>query len=237
MKLYACAAVLALLQLTGCGQGAPPAASPSTSAADAPPEIPVVGREVRILAFGDSLFAGYGLPADQSYPARLEAALRARGINARIANAGVSGNTTADGLARLRFTLDNQQPTPDLVLLELGANDMLRALPAEQARANLDTMLAEFGRRKIPVVLMGMLAPPNLGADYRHQFDTIFPDLAKKHRAALVPFFLQPVMDRPDRVQGDRLHPNQQGVEAIVVATVDTVAKAVPSPAVPPPPR
>lgn len=235
MKLYVPALAGALL-LAACGKSEPPPTPPSESA-EAPPEIPVMGREMRILALGDSLFAGYGLKSDQSYPARLEAALRARGINARVANAGVSGNTTADGLARLAFTLDNQKPPPDLALIELGANDMLRALPPEQARANLDAILAELGRRGIPVVLMGMLAPPNLGAEYRRAFDAIYPALAKKHGAVLVPFFLQAVMDRPDLVQEDRLHPTEHGIDAIVAATIDKVAAAVPKPAAPPPPR
>jgi len=226
MKLYA-ALGLALL-LGACGKGEPPAPPPTAAASDAPPEIPVMGREVRILALGDSLFAGYGLRSDESYPARLEAVLRARGINARVANAGVSGNTTADGLARLKFTLDNQPQPPELALVELGANDMLRALSPDDARANLDAILAEFGRRKVPVVLMGMLAPPNLGADYRRKFDTIYPDLAKKHGAMLVPFFLQSVIAHPDLIQQDRLHPTAPGIEAIVADTVDRVAGAVP---------
>jgi len=226
MKLYA-ALGLALL-LGACGKGEPPAPPPTAAVSDAPPEIPVMGREVRILALGDSLFAGYGLRSDESYPARLEAALRARGINARVANAGVSGNTTADGLARLKFTLDNQPQPPELALVELGANDMLRALSPDDARANLDAILAEFGRRKVPVVLMGMLAPPNLGADYRRKFDTIYPDLAKKHGAMLVPFFLQSVIAHPDLIQQDRLHPTAPGIEAIVADTVDRVAGAVP---------
>lgn len=226
MKLYA-ALGLALL-LGACGKGEPPAPPPTAAVSDAPPEIPVMGREVRILALGDSLFAGYGLRSDESYPARLEAALRARGINARVANAGVSGNTTADGLARLKFTLDNQPQPPELALVELGANDMLRALSPDDARANLDAILAEFGRRKVPVVLMGMLAPPNLGADYRRKFDTIYPDLAKKHGAVLVPFFLQSVIAHPDLIQQDRLHPTAPGIEAIVADTVDRVAGAVP---------
>ncbi len=231
MKVYGPAlmgTVLAALPLAGCGKEQPPAAPPTEAPADSPPAIAAMGQEVPILAFGDSLFAGYGLQSDQSYPARLEAALRARGINVRIANAGVSGNTTADGLARLAFTLDGQKAPPALALVELGANDMLRALPPEQARANLDAILTELGKREIPVVLMGMLAPPNLGADYRRQFDTIYPALAKKHGAVLVPFFMQPVFDKPALVQQDHLHPTAEGVEEIVAATVDTVAGAIP---------
>lgn len=230
MKSHA-GALAAVLLLAGCGKSEPPAAPPSgasTQGAAASPELPVMGPERPILALGDSLFAGYGLRSDQSYPARLEAALRAGGINARIANAGVSGDTSADGLARLKFTLDNQNPPPELALVELGANDMLRALPPEQARANLDAILAEFDRRKIPVVLMGMLAPPNLGADYGRRFDAIYPALAAKHHAALVPFFLQAVLDRPDLVQQDHLHPTAEGVEAIVAATLGKVAAALP---------
>jgi acyl-CoA thioesterase-1 len=108
---------------------------------------------------------------------------------------------------------------------------MLRGLPPEQVRANLDAILTELGKRKIRVVLMGMLAPPNLGADYRRRFDTIYPELAKKHGAALVPFFLQGVIGRADLVQADRLHPTAPGIEAIVAATVAPVADALPKPA------
>ena len=231
MKLYAPAfgaSLIGALLLSACGKSdqAPPA--PPSQSAEAPPEIPVMGKEVRVLALGDSLFAGYGLKSDQSYPARLEGALRARGINARVVNAGVSGNTTADGLARLAFTLSNQNPAPDVALVELGANDMLRALPPEQARANLDAILTELSKRKIRVVLMGMLAPPNLGADYRRKFDAIYPELAAKHGAVLVPFFMQAVMDRSDLVQADRLHPTEHGIDAIVAATIDQVAGVMP---------
>jgi acyl-CoA thioesterase-1 len=229
MKWYR-GAMVAMLLLGACSKQEGPEAARSQSA-QAAPELPVMGAERRMLALGDSLFAGYGLRSDESYPARLEAALRARGIDARVANAGVSGNTTADGLARLSFTLDNQKIVPELVLVELGANDMLRGLPPEQVRANLDAILSELGKRKIRVVLMGMLAPPNLGADYRRRFDTIYPELAKKHGAALVPFFLQGVIGRADLVQADRLHPTAPGIEAIVAATVAPVADALPKPA------
>lgn len=227
MKLYAVAPLAALL-LTACGKADAPPPPPPSARVETPPEIPVMGEEKRVLAFGDSLFAGYGLRSDQAYPVRLEAALRARGINARIANAGVSGNTSAEGLARLKFTLDNQQRPPDLVLISLGGNDLLRGLPPEQTRANLDAILAELGRRKIRVMLMGLLAPPNMGPEYRGKFDPIYPALAEKHGATLVPFFLQPVMDRPDLVQQDHIHPTGPGIETIVAATVDRVAHALP---------
>ncbi len=178
-----------------------------------------MGREWRILAIGDSLFAGYGLRAEQSYPARLEAALRARGVNARIANAGVSGDTTAGGLERLAFTLNNQPQIPELAIISLGGNDMLRGVPPEQTRANLEAIVTELRRRKIRVLLMGMLAPPNLGADYRGKFDPIYPALAEKHGVSLVPFFLKAVIDKPDLIQPDHVHPTARGIEEIVAAT------------------
>jgi acyl-CoA thioesterase-1 len=236
MKLYAGLAI-GMLLLAGCERREPPPPPPATQSADAPPDIPVMGPERRILAFGDSMLTGYGLATSDSYPAKLEAALRSRGINARMTNAGVSGDTTADGLQRLAFTLTSQERAPDLVLVSLGGNDMLRGLPPEQTRANLDTILSEFDKRKIKVVLLGMLAPPNMGADYRAKFDPIYPVLAKKHRAVLVPFFLQPVMGRPDLVQQDHIHPTVQGIETIVAATVDQIVGALPRPAAPPPPR
>lgn len=232
MKVYAGVAVLALL-LAGCGKGseAPVVnATPSEagSALDAPPEVPVMGPERRILAIGDSLFAGYGVDRGEGYPAKLDVALRARGVNARIADAGVSGDTTAGGLQRLAFTLDSQPLPPELVLISLGGNDMLRGLPPEQTRANLDAILAELDKRGIKAVLMGMLAAPNMGADYRAKFDPIYPALAGRHKAALVPFFLEPVIDKPDLVQKDHIHPTAAGIEAIVAATAATVADALP---------
>lgn len=243
MKLYG-PALLGMLLLAGCGSGdgndpsGQAAAVPVETAATAPPDIPVMGAEVRVLALGDSLFTGYGLGSGESYPAKLEAALRARGINARIANAGVSGDTTAGGLQRLKFTLDSQPSPPALAVISLGGNDMLRGVSPDQTRTNLDAILTELGRRKIPAVLMGMLAAPNLGPEYRAQFDPIYPALAKEHGAGLVPFFLQPVIGRPELIQQDRIHPTAQGIEEMVAATVDTVAKALPvSPATPPPPR
>ncbi len=227
MKVYGGMLAGALL-LTGCGGADEPAPPPSQAATDAPPEVPVMGAERRILALGDSLFAGYGLERGEGYPEKLEAALRARGIDARIANAGVSGDTTAGGLQRLKFTLDSQKVPPELVLISLGGNDILRGLPPAQTRDNLDAILKELQRRGIKAVLMGMLAPPNLGAEYRAAFDPIYPALAKRYDAALVPFFLQPVIGQPALVQRDRIHPTVQGIEAMVAATADEVAGALP---------
>lgn len=222
MKLYGLV-LAATIVLAACDSAAPSAPVPSASPEAS--ERQLIGPERRIVALGDSLFAGYGLKPAESYPAKLEAALRARGVNARIANAGVSGDTSAGGRERLEFTLASQSAPPALVIVSLGGNDLLRGLPPEMTRANLDAILTELGKRKIPVMLMGMLAPPNMGADYRARFDAIYPALAKKHGAGLVPFFLQAVIGKPDLVQPDHIHPTARGIEEIVAATAGEVAK------------
>ncbi len=222
--------IIPVILLAACGTQAPEQAVVSEPAANAgmPAEAAVMGPERQILAFGDSLFAGYNVDKGESYPARLEAALRARGINARVANAGVSGDTSAAGLQRLAFTLDAQKVQPELVILELGGNDLLRNLPPAETRANLAAMLDELARRKIPVLLMGMRAPPNLGADFVREFDGAYPALARQYGAALVPFFIEPVFDKPELIQPDRIHPTAEGIEVLVAATVDKVADALP---------
>jgi len=224
------------LVLAGCGEQAADVQQQATVPADASaPVAPAVvtpsavaGPELRILALGDSLFAGYGLQQGEGYPERLEEALRERGVNARVSNAGVSGDTSAAGLQRLGFVLDNEEEAPDLALVELGANDMLRGIPPEQTRANLDAILTELDRRGIRAVLMGMRAPPNLGSGYVAQFDAIYRELAQKHGAALVPFLIESVWGRPELIQADRLHPTAQGIDALVEATVSGVAEALP---------
>lgn len=235
------ASPLALVFVLGaCGSEqtpAPPAKAVEAAQPDLPPDLPVVGEELRIVALGDSLFTGYGLEPGQSYPTRLEAALRARGINARITNAGVSGDTTGGGAGRLDFTLNSLQKPPALVIISLGGNDMLRGLAPDQTRQNLDEMLGKLKARSIPVVLLGMLSAPNLGADYRGAFDPIYPALAKKHGATLVPFFLQPLIGKPELIQADRIHPTLEGIDLMVGSTVDAVAGALPKaakPAAPP---
>lgn len=221
--------IIAVISLAACGSEAPaPEPTSAASAAEAAPDLPVMGPERRILAFGDSLFAGYNLDQGESYPAKLEAALRARGINARVSNAGVSGDTTAAALQRLAFTLDAQETLPELVIVEFGGNDLLRNLPPAETRANLAAMLDELAKRDIPVLLMGMRAPPNLGADFQREFDGIYPALAEEYGAALVPFFIESVYDQPQLIQPDRIHPTAEGIETIVGATVDEVAAALP---------
>lgn len=209
--------------IAGCSADNAPEPAPveSPTVAQVPTDAPV------ILAFGDSLYAGYQLNPGEGYPPRLEAALVAAGTPARLVNAGVSGDTTAAALRRLAFTLDNQPVKPTLALVGLGGNDMLRGLQPAETRANLDAILTEFDNRKIPVVLTGMLAAPNLGEDYGKKFNEIWPQLAKKHDAGLVPFFLAPVLGNKALMLEDNVHPNAQGIERMVAATQGTVAKAL----------
>jgi acyl-CoA thioesterase I len=170
----------------------------------------------RILAFGDSLTAGLGLNPDAAFPARLEAVLRSDGIDARVINGGVSGETTACGVARLDWALGDH---PDLVILELGANDALRGIDPKLAYANLDKILARLKASGAKVLLTGMLAPPNWGRDYQQEFAAIFPTLADKYQVPLYPFFLDGVATDPSLNQPDGLHPNAQGA-ALIAAKV-----------------
>ena len=170
-------------------------------------------KAVEILAFGDSLTAGFGLPPEAAFPVRLEARLRAHDIDVRVVNSGGSGDTTADGLARLDWALGDK---PAIVILELGANDMLRGIPPGAVRANLDAMIAKAQAAGAKVLLAGMRAAPNWGADYQREFDAIYPELAKAHGVALYPFFLDGVALRPELNQPDGLHPNERGVGVLV---------------------
>jgi acyl-CoA thioesterase I len=176
-----------------------------------------------ILDLGDSLTAGYGLPEGEAFPARLEAWLRQRGVAARVVNAGVSGDTTAGGLARLDWAMADK---PDLVILALGANDALRGIDPTTVRANLDKMIRKIEAAGARVLLFGMLAPPNWGEAYAKTFDRIFPDLAQAYHVPLYPFFLEGVAMKPELNQADGLHPNAQGV-AVLVAHIGPVVAGV----------
>lgn len=224
----------ALLALAGCGGAADEASAPVGAEAGADraalPAVPVMGPERRIIAFGDSLFAGYGVDPRDSYPAKLEAALRAKGVNAKVVNAGVSGDTTAAGLQRLQFTLDAQGQLPELFILELGGNDLLRGLSPDQTRANLAQMLTVLREAKVPVLLMGMRSPPNYGPEYQAQFDAIYRDLAREYGAALIPFWLEDIYREPELFQSDKIHPTVEGIERLVASTLDEVQGALPPP-------
>ncbi|HLI10411.1 MAG TPA: arylesterase [Alphaproteobacteria bacterium] len=167
----------------------------------------------RVLLLGDSISAGYGLPADEALPAQLQAALRKAGYHVDVINGGVSGDTTAGGLARLDWMLAEK---PDIVVVELGGNDGLRGLDPKETYTNLDRILDRLAQAKVRVLLAGMLAPPNLGADYGRDFDGIYPALAKRHHCLLVPFILDGVAAKAALNQADGIHPNAKGVQAIV---------------------
>ena len=220
----------ALFALAACGgeTAEAPAEIAENSESAELPEIPLMGPERTILAFGDSLFAGYGLEPGQSYPAKLENALRRQGINAVMVNAGISGDTSSAGLERLEFTLDSQDTKPDLFILELGGNDLLRGISPEETRANFDAMLTELNSRDIPVLIMGMRAPPNYGPEYQAEFDAIYAEMAEKYDTAIIPFWLNDIYKDTDLFQRDRIHPTEEGIEALVASTLDEVAAAIP---------
>lgn len=170
-------------------------------------------RPLRLLAFGDSLTAGYRLRVSAAFPAQLERALAARGRRVEVINAGVSGDTTARGLARLDWSLGER---PDAMILALGANDALRGVKPEVTYANLDRILTRLGERRVPVLLAGMLAPPNMGRRYGRRFNAIFPRLAERHGVPLYPFFLDGVAANRALNLGDGVHPNGDGVAVMV---------------------
>lgn len=177
-------------------------------------------KSLRVLFLGDSIAAGYGLAAEDSLPTRLEAALRQAGFAVEMINGGVSGDTTAGGLARLDWMLAEK---PDRVILELGGNDALRGTDPKETYANLDRILSRLDRLGIKTLLVGMKAPRNLGADYDREFDAIFPRLAAAHHCALYPFLLEGVAVDPALNQGDGLHPNQAGIAVIVAHMLPSV--------------
>ncbi|MFN3400582.1 MAG: arylesterase [Ferrovibrio sp.] len=179
-------------------------------------------QPIRLLVFGDSLVAGYALPPDAAYPAQLEKALTAKGVNITVMNAGVSGDTTAAAASRLDWALADK---PTHVIVELGANDMLRGLAPEQARTNLDAILTKLKQNNLPVMLMGMLAAPNLGADYGRRFNSIYPDLAAKHGVPLYPFFLDGVAGEAKLNLSDGIHPTQEGVAIMVERTLPHILR------------
>lgn len=179
----------------------------------APSLTPAAADSYKIVGFGDSLMAGYLLDAGQSFPEKLEASLKARGHDIVIVNAGVSGDTTSGGLARLDWSVPDDT---DLVILELGANDMLRGVAPEVAEENLAAMIERLQERDIAVILAGMFAAPSLGADYVERFDAIYPRLAQTYGLPFYPFFLDGVAMQADLLLDDGMHPNEEGVARMV---------------------
>ncbi len=188
---------------------------------------PAQARDIHILAFGDSLTAGYGLPRGQGFAPQLEDALRRNGVRAFVTDAGVSGNTAAQGRARLDWTLDGLSERPDLAIVALGGNDMLRGLTPRQTRADLDAIVAELQRRGIKVLVAGMVAAPNLGARYASEFNPIFAEVAGRRGAEFYPFFLANVAGDPKLNLPDRVHPNFQGIKRMVSGILPSVLGAL----------
>ena len=185
---------------------------------------PSATEEPRIVVLGDSLTAGFGLSRDDAFPARLEAALRAEGHKWRVIDAGVSGDTSAGGLARLDWVLAD---APEIVIVELGANDGLRGLSTDQMEANLDAILARIGESGAAILLAGMRAPANFGAEYEAAFHAVYERLAARHGVAFYPFFLEGVAMEPALNQDDGIHPNAAGVAEIVRRIVPHVVALI----------
>ncbi len=183
-----------------------------------------------VLAFGDSLYAGYGMRPEQSFPAALGRELAEHGIEAEIVNAGISGDTTAGGRLRLAATLDRLPTAPDLVILGLGANDALRGVPAAETRRNLEAMLAELKRRGIPVLLTGLTAPVGFRHPYFQQYERIYPDLARRYGARLEPSLLEGVLTRREYLLPDGVHPNPRGTERMAERVAPLAAEALAEP-------
>ncbi|WP_442892276.1 arylesterase [Ensifer sp. MJa1] len=177
---------------------------------------------ISLVGFGDSLMAGYQLPPEDAFPARLEKALKEKGLDVTIANAGVSGDTSSGGLARIDWSIPDGTKG---VILELGANDALRGIAPEETRKNIEAMITRLKERGIEVLLAGMMAPPNMGADYAARFNPIFPELAKKHGLELYPFFLDGVVTETNLKLEDGMHPNADGVGVMVGKALPVVER------------
>jgi acyl-CoA thioesterase-1 len=185
---------------------------------------------VKVLVFGDSLTSGYGLEQSSAFPARLEKSLRSEGYAVKVVNAGVAGDTSAGGLARLEWSLASQ---PEVVIVELGANDALRGLDPAQTYKNLTRIIERLNEAGCRVILAGMQAPRNMGPDYYTKFDQIYPALAERHELLFYPFFLEGVATHAELNQSDGIHPNSAGVHLIVsgiqplvVSVLDEIIKA-----------
>jgi acyl-CoA thioesterase-1 len=217
--------LLALQLAAGCS--AQPAQQPNAAESRAPAA--AIEEPRLILAFGDSLYAGFGLSPSEAFPAVLERELEERGVDADVVNAGVSGDTTAGGLRRLPATLDRLTRKPDLAILGLGANDALQGLDPAQTRRNLDAMVAELKRRGIPVLLTGITAPADLRHPYFSRYEAIYPEIARRHGADLEPSLLEGVLTRREMLLPDGVHPNAAGAarmaERVAAKAAESLAR------------
>lgn len=196
--------------------------SPAFASSATPPA--AKGDEITLFAFGDSLTSGYGLPQSEAFPIKLEAALKAKGYHVKVINGGVAGDTTATALARLKWSLPRNV---DAAIVELGANDAFRGEFPGDMRKNLSAIVDILQGRDLPVLLAGMLAPPNLGANYTNDFDGSFRTIAEKHGVALYPFFLEGVAMNDKLNQDDHIHPNAKGVDIVVGNILPSVERLI----------
>lgn len=222
-----CFAILQLLIACGPAVGEDSAVVEQQQAANDTPDEPVAEPKTLILAFGDSLYAGYGLAPNDGFAPELQKALNDAGQDVKVHNAGVSGDTTAAGLRRMDFVLDSLSKKPDLVLLGLGGNDLLRGLKPSETQANMEAMVKKLSDKDIPVMLTGMLAPPNLGKEFSDQFNIIYPALAKKYEVDLYPFFMDGVVGRSNLILPDGIHPNAEGIDVIIERIAPSVEMAL----------
>jgi acyl-CoA thioesterase I len=183
-----------------------------------------MAASIKIVGFGDSLMAGYQLETGQGFPAQLQKVLKDQGFDVEITDAGVSGDTTSGGLARLDWSVPDGT---DMVILELGANDALRGIDPKQTEANLRAMIEKLKGRKTAIILAGMLAPPNMGDGYGQAFNGIFPNLSKEFNLPLIPFFLEGVAGNPALQLDDRMHPNPDGVAKMVENALPVVKESL----------
>lgn len=186
--------------------------------------VPALAKPIKIVVLGDSLVAGYGLAPGEDFPSQLGKLLDAQGRNVEIINAGVSGDTSSGGLARLDWSVPQDA---DGVILELGANDALRAVPPELTRKQIETMIVSLKKRGVDVLLAGMMAPPNLGEKYADDFNAIYPDLAQKHNLVFYPFFLQDVAAVPELNLPDGIHPTGEGISIIAKRFLPTAVEFI----------
>lgn len=191
----------------------------------------VSGQPLAVVGFGDSLMSGFELPVQDSFPAQLEKALKDKGINVTVANAGVAGETTTDAVSRLDWSVPEGT---GLVILEFGANDALRGISPEISEKNLSEVIEKLQQRKVQVILAGMLAPPNMGGDYEEKFNAIFPRLAQKYNVPLYPFFMEGVAAQKSLQLEDGMHPNTEGVAKMVEGFLPIMEKTLAGNATPP---
>ena len=209
--LFVSIIAIVLLSLLSCSERVEPPSEPATSTASPAPT--VADTRPVIMAFGDSLVAGYGLAQSESFPSRLQQKLDSKGFKYRVVNAGVSGDTSAGGVRRIDWAM---KQSPEIMIVELGANDGLRGQPTAELKKNLSTIVKQSLDGGAKVILIGMEAPPNLGPDYTQEFRQVYRDVAREFHVPLMPFFLMDVGGIASLNQGDAIHPNAQGVDIIV---------------------